>query len=403
MRFALSVFAVFLGLGQSRKLMAASKRMAMEPEITVNSVVGQHLLKHARRVANMNNKYNEFDWTGTSAWIAGYSVKFQGCQSIKQWNNEADSDSDVRIATKRLVRFRLCPHEVCSSQKASGCSSGYGDYIIDLTLFLEAYYYGKLTQIEYDCETFYTNKCSCNNDDGKDDNFNADYCTFDCYNKSGMTQCIDKNPYDNNANDNQNNFNLEKYMECAELRNGRMRQLADQVQYFVGPYCTSQGGAIRLGLFTDDACTTNASSVSFQDLFGFSLPYSGPDDNLVDMDCLKCLEMQSSNKQKNNNGGDDDLVDADEVNELCEELYSFSGKCEANLPSGMNSNPNNNACTYMEGIRIVRQDGIIDTGSSRPSAVSTSFIVIFSMAFAAMAFYVWYLRTRLGVKKNSLL
>ena len=373
-------------------------------EFRVDSALGRHLLKHARRVNNNNNNNNnnnqndEYDWETTYAWIAGYSVKFQGCQSIKQWNDAADANNDVRIATKRLVRFRLCPTEVCSAQKAAGCSSGYGDYIIDMNIFLEAYYQGKLVQIAYDCQDFYASKCHCNNDDhANDDTFNADYCTFDCYNKSGMTQCIERNPYDNNANDQKNNFNLEKYMQCAEVR-GR-RQLVEEgqnQQYFVGPYCASQGGAIRLGLFTDDTCTTNATSASFQKLFGYALPYSSSDQNLVDMDCLSCLYKQQNNNNNNNNN-------QAQVNQLCEEIYSYSGKCEANLPSGMDANPNNNACTYMEGIRIVRQDGIIDTGSSRPSAVSTSFIVVFAMAFVAMAFYVWYLRTRLGVKKNTLL
>jgi hypothetical protein len=94
-----------------------------------------------------------------------------------------------------------------------------------------------------------------------------------------------------------------------------------------------------------------------------------------------------------NNGGND----ADSVSEGCEGMYTTSGKCEAKLPSGMVTYPNNNACTYMEGIRAIRQDGIIDTGSTRSSAV------IFSMSFAVMAFYVWYLRTRLGVKQNTLL
>jgi len=37
------------------------------------------------------------------------------------------------------------------------------------------------------------------------------------------------------------------------------------------------------------------------------------------------------------------------------------------------------------------------------NAVTTAFIVIFAMAFFAMGFYVWYLRTRLNVKPDALL
>jgi hypothetical protein len=35
-----------------------------------------------------------------------------------------DGEEDVRIATKRLVKFRLCPTDMCDNNK--GCNSGYG-------------------------------------------------------------------------------------------------------------------------------------------------------------------------------------------------------------------------------------------------------------------------------------
>merc|ERR1739844_320913 len=126
---------------------------------------------------------------------------------------------------------------------------------------------------------------------------------------------------------------------------------------------------------------------------GFELPYSSK--SFVGAECLGCLE-QDNNQNQNDDQDEDRVVDS------CENLYMGAGKCEANLPYGMVDEPNTIACNYMEGIRIVRDDGIVDTGSSRPSSVATAFIVIFAMGFAAMAFYVWYLRTRLGVK-NTLL
>ena len=223
-------------------------------------------------------------------------------------------------------------------------------------------------------------------------------------------------------------FNVEEYMECRELniQNNRRRsrrrradevdgeaeeeagaeeeeqqqeeqqqEEEEEVQYFVGPYCAYEGGEIFLGLFTDDTCTTTASDGLFKTLMGFDLPYEKT--SLVSATCVSCLEPQ-----ENNNGGDD-ADDADQVSEGCENIYLSSGKCESTLPEGMVASPNTAACTYMQGITIVRKDGIIDVGVGRKSPVATSFIVIFAMAFCAMAFYVWYLRTRLGVKKDTLL
>ena len=293
---------------------------------------------------------------------------------------------------------------------------------------MDSYFESVRQNTEYECEQFLANSCDCNEENGdKDDNFNADYCEYDCFNDNGMAQCIDRNPYQEDE-EAEVEFNVEEYMECRELniennRRRSRRRRADEVdgeaeeeagaeeeeqqqeeqqqeeeeevQYFVGPYCAYEGGEIFLGLFTDDTCTTTASDGLFKTLMGFDLPYEKT--SLVSATCVSCLEPQ-----ENNNGGDD-ADDADQVSEGCENIYLSSGKCESTLPEGMVASPNTAACTYMQGITIVRKDGIIDVGVGRKSPVATSFIVIFAMAFCAMAFYVWYLRTRLGVKKDTLL
>lgn len=367
-------------------------------DIPMNSVMGQHLLTKARKLEQNgdDNANQEVDYS----WIAGYSMKFQGCHHIKQWNDNADDENDVRISTTRLIRFRLCPSDTCSASKAGGCSGGYGDYVIDMDTFMNAYWEAKRKSIEYNCEYFMENSCGCNNDDNQDDNFNRDYCEFDCYNDAGMTECIDRNPYEDDQD--MEEFNYEEYMECKELDvpenddddgNNRRLEQDDEVRYYVGPYCADQGGEVRLGLFSDDSCSEFEYDVTFEELMGFELPYSS--ESFVGAECLGCLEQDNDQNQN-------DDQDEDRVIESCENLYMGAGKCEANLPYGMVEEPNTNACNYMEGIRIVRADGIVDTGSTRPSSVATAFIVMFAMGFAAMAFYVWYLRTRLGVR-NALL
>lgn len=348
-----------------------------------------------------------------------YYYPQQGCTAIKQWNGDADGDEDVKIATKSLVRFRLCPEETCQSSKAAGCTAGYGDYIIALDTFMDSYFEAVRQQSEYECEQFLENQCAC--EDNGDDNYNEEYCQYDCLNDAGMYECIENNPYQEDE-DQEEVFELDEYMECRELNiqnDNRRRRRAEEedrddeeegeqdqqqeeeeeeeIQYFVGPYCSNEGGEVFLGLFTDDTCSTKADDVTFKQLMGFSLPYEST--SIVDADCVSCLEPQDA--EDNNNGND--AEDADAVSESCEFLYKTAGKCESNLPSGMVAYPNENACNYMEGISIVRKDGIIDIGQNRPSAVATAFIVISAMAFCAMAFYVWYLRTRLGVKKDTLL
>lgn len=376
---------------------ALTSLIATASAIKVNSPVGQHLMSNARKLEDGDDE--EFENT----WVAGYSIKFQGCHHIKQWNDEADDEEDVRIETKRLVRFRLCPTESCSAQKAAGCTSGYGDYIIDMDAFMESYFEAKREEMEYNCEYHLQYNCNCDGDNNDDEDFNEEYCEYDCFIDSGMEECVDRNPYNQDDEDEVEEFNLEEYMQCGALNinnNDRRKLDEDEVEYFVGPYCANQGGAIHLGVFTDDTCST-FSEVTFESLAGYELPYSS--ESLVDENCLSCLERVEDDGDNDNNNNQNDEQDEDEVIETCEMLYNYAGKCEANLPEGTVYEVNNQACNYMQGIRIVRQDGIIDTGSSRPSAVATAFIVIFAMAFAAMGFYVWYLRTRLGVKQNTLL
>jgi hypothetical protein len=382
------------------------------PEISVESDLGQHLLANARRVqeGENNNNNNNNNEAITFEWVAGYSVKFQGCHVVKQWNDNANNENDVRISSQGLVRFRLCPSSQCSATKASGCSKGYGDYVIGMSEFLSSFYEAKSREIEYDCQYYLQNKCSCQDTDDKDDGFNADYCEYDCFNNSGMTECVDRNPYQDDGQNQNQQFNLENYMQCTAVRlnnnnngGGGQRVLEQNgASYYVGPYCSEKGGSIYLGLFTDDSCTNAATDTTFQTLVGFELPYSTS--SIVGADCVSCLEREYNQQDDQNNQADaNDAADIDAVSESCETLYQNAGKCENSLASGVVDDPNTSACTYMEGIRVVRQDGIIDTGSSRTSAVATALIVIFAMAFCAMAFYVWYLRTRLGVKQNTLL
>jgi len=98
------------------------------PEISVQSALGRNLLSKARRIGEDEDNNNDEDNQWYYDWVAGYSVKFQGCHQVKQWNMNADDESDIKIATKRLIRFRLCPSSSCSANKAAGCSKAYGDY-----------------------------------------------------------------------------------------------------------------------------------------------------------------------------------------------------------------------------------------------------------------------------------
>lgn len=102
------------------------------------------LLSKARRLNNNNNnnnnnKNNNNNANFAASWVSSFSVKYQGCFDIPQWNYNVNSYQDVRVATKSLVRFRLCPSDTCSAIAGGGCSEGYGDYVVDMNTYLEAF------------------------------------------------------------------------------------------------------------------------------------------------------------------------------------------------------------------------------------------------------------------------
>lgn len=158
--------------------LASLLSMASAIDILVQSDLGQNLLSHARCL----DQDAEADYT----WVSGYSFKFQGCHNIKQWNDDADNNSDVCIATKRLVWFHQCPSTQCLSNKAAGCDSGYGEYFIDLNTSMNFYYKAKQRNIEITCQTHMSTNYNCEDYGTQADNFNEDYCEYNCYNNANL-------------------------------------------------------------------------------------------------------------------------------------------------------------------------------------------------------------------------
>jgi hypothetical protein len=153
-------------------------------------------------------------------------------------------------------------------------------------------------------------------------------------------------------------------------------------------------------MFSDETCSTaiednTYGADTFKSMTGFELPYSSK--SIVGTDCLSCLQVDND---QNNRKLEENQA---EITEACQETYTAAGKCESNLPSGTVYYPNEAACNYIEGIKVVREDGMVFYQDAHANAVTTAFVVIFALAFVSMALYSWYLHTRLSGSKQSLL
>ena len=336
-----------------------------------DSKAASGLLASSTRLLEDKNNYDNSDF------ISGYSVKFQGCHHISQWNADADGDSTVRIKSKRLVRFRLCPSSTCDSNNSAGCKSKFGDYVVDLNTFVYYYLQADAEEQEARCEV-YQEKCKeeCN------DEYDAyNYCQQQCLKDHGIRNgCGGDNDDDGDENANVD-FDASDYAQCAAYD----KFYYDNTQNYIGPYCAEQGGSIYLGLFSDDTCTTFSScgETCFYNAMGFKLPYGGGE-SLVDTQCHSCSENYLEKEQGSYYADDDELRD------FCKSIYDVSGKCEARMNTQY---PNDSACTYIEGIKIIRDDGVLRTSGmrkSKPAAVAIGLLTTSSVLLVA---YVYYLRT----------
>jgi hypothetical protein len=60
-----------------------AQSMLEMPNIAADSPLGMRLLSESRSLEN--NNYDPYSHT----WVSGYSIKFDGCHHISQWNDEA--------------------------------------------------------------------------------------------------------------------------------------------------------------------------------------------------------------------------------------------------------------------------------------------------------------------------
>jgi hypothetical protein len=215
-------------------------------------------------------------------------------------------------------------------------------------------------------------------------------------------------------------------------------------EYFVGPYCASNGKGIYLGIFLDQGCSIPAESGAYESLFyGASLPYSTQ--SIVDKSCISCTKVdENNNNNKNNNNNNNnnnknnnnyvsikcdlrvmfplllhftnivknyeynynnDEQNAVETSEMCQELYQVSGRCEENL-AGSISYPDTTSCDFISNILPKLESASKNVGLySLKSATSSVPLVcawVFGVLACTLALYSFLLYRRLKRTKVAL-
>jgi len=175
------------------------------------------------------------------------------------------------------------------------------------------------------------------------------------------------------------------------------------VQYFVGPYCASNGKSIHLGVFYDETCTAKAGEAGLEvwatNNYGQTLPFSG--EAIVTSECMDCKQVdedQNNNNNNNNGNGNAYYYQQElEVTEFCEQSYELAAKCEEKLDV---NNKDTSGCDYINNIlpRLETASRSISTGSSEGKAAK-AFAGIFAFTTVLFAAYAYFLYRK--IKRGS--
>lgn len=353
-------------------------------DVSVTSKFGEKIMSQARRLDNNNQNVD--------TWVANYSLVFQKCAVSSEYfafegqggNQNRNQGGYFMQGQQKLIHFKLCPTSNCGS-----CKNG-ADYAVPMDVYLEMYFKAQMEAQEYNCQVTKEN-CYCQN-------YNDDQtCLSQCYAAAGLT-CDEGNNNQNNNGQQVYQFNQEQAGRCERLNvdqdslyyylqeNGgssyNMYGNQNERGLYVGPQCSSDGKKIHLNVFMDEGCSYEAPKGAFEKFnYGQTLPYTS--DSLVQSNCISCKEPQDANEQNNN-----DQQDADEVLEVCEQLYQQAAKCEENLPSGTTYYANTYGCNLVKSLKAPGKSSSRSSHSSgTASKVFASLFAITTAAFAGIAYY----------------
>lgn len=189
--------------------------------------------KAKKSILSKSRKLNDGDDAEEEeyAFLQNYKMKMVSCKAGEMVKNQENGEYEYNA-----IVYRMCPSSGdCDDDKETGCKEGYGDYVVGLNTFVQAY-------MEEQAENM-----------GDDDN-----------------------------------FRLDEYAECREYENDN--DDGNGYAYYIGPACTEDGTDVKLELYYDEACTQVPEDVTFEDISnGWTMPYS--DGGVVSTSCGSCMDV----------------------------------------------------------------------------------------------------------------
>jgi len=264
--------------------------------------------------------------------ISAYAVKFEQCQFVKTYSDEVaeNEDMDTVLETQRFAIFRLCPLENSAggTTTCDSCNYNYGEYLVDLDTYLAStveYYQQEQENMCQACEEMCQQDDAAaqqdqqeQGDDAANDggrklqNYDCSTCVDECYKIENM---------ENNGYVDATNF-----LECQMIYDA-----GDDggEALYAGPMCASYGTKIKIGVFKDEFCSVYDESKEVDEYMvdgegvQIKLSHALLKNTYATDQCISCKEVQDDGGRRKL-----DQADADQVIEMCEQLYEEAAKCE---------------------------------------------------------------------------
>ena len=153
--------------------------------------------------------------------------------------------------------------------------------------------------------------------------------------------------------------------------------------------CSKNGKSINLEVYMEETCTWPAPDGIYEAThYGSSLPFKK--ESLVDTGCISCKEPKEYEYQNYY-----DQQDADEVTDVCENLYEEAAKCEKDL-GGYHYYRDNSGCAFIEGLKVGNGKNM-----ATPAKVFAGVFAVTTALLAAASVYYYKKNKRQNVSLTS--
>jgi hypothetical protein len=261
-----------------------------------------------RKLANDNQ---DEGWGDFGFDVSQYSIKYSGCSVVQTYSDEmAENEAtDTVLVAKKFVIFRLCPSQSCNKYTVTGCTEDYGEYLVEIGDYLDAvsnFYEEKSKRFCEYCLPCYQNG---QQSDGAGDNGGrrqladvgdeadagdaadaadagdaADNGDAAAEETCDDSVCTDSYKLCYKA-DGEQAMDINDFINCAAVE-------YNDAEYYLAPHCASDGFTVKLGVYSDDECSTYVKSMSVDTVLGFSLDTSVLS-TYFPKTCTSCLESVS--------------------------------------------------------------------------------------------------------------